>query len=89
MEIILVRKTDDIEYIVLLMQHKISREWSYVNLTKQHICPCKFKTYEEAIEDLNKQVKDGKVISYKIINEPIKFHFSYKFKKGDKSWKLL
>lgn len=71
MKVILVHRTDGQNYTVLLMQHKISREWSYVNLTKEHICPCKFKTYEDAIEDLNKRIEQGKVISYEIINSPI------------------
>jgi hypothetical protein len=78
MKLIFVSKPNGVNYIVLLMQHKYTKDWSYVNLTKQHICPCKFRTYDEAIHDLENQVKEGKVISWKIINN---FNFSLLFNK--------
>jgi ssRNA-specific RNase YbeY (16S rRNA maturation enzyme) len=37
---------------VLLLPSKNKKYYSFINLTKGHICPCKFKTEEEAIEDL-------------------------------------
>lgn len=46
---------------VLLFRNKSDNTYSYVNLTKGHICPCKFKTIEDAIEDLKNYPK---VISY-------------------------
>lgn len=41
---------DNVE--VLLLPHKDGSGYSYVNLTKGHICPCKFKTAAEAIADM-------------------------------------
>ena len=38
---------------VLILPHKNSNLYSYVNLTKGHICPCKFTSIQEAIDDLN------------------------------------
>lgn len=38
--------------IVTILPHKDTNLYSYVNLTKGHICPCKFNSFEEALEDL-------------------------------------
>jgi hypothetical protein len=38
--------------IVALIPHKETGLYSFVNMTKGHICPCQFKTIEEALEDL-------------------------------------
>lgn len=75
MKILYINKPDGNDYIVLLMQHKITREWSFVNLTKEHICPCKFKTYEEAIDDLEQHVKDGRVSAWHFVDLPISLYF--------------
>lgn len=56
------RPKDTVE--VLLMKHKVKEKWSYVNLTKGHICPCEFNNIEEAISDMDKQIKEGKIIRY-------------------------
>jgi hypothetical protein len=39
---------------VLLLPQKDKSGYTYINLTKGHICPCVFTTIEETIEDLNK-----------------------------------
>lgn len=36
--------------IVMIMPHKNSSKYSYVNLTKGHICPCQFNSIEEAFK---------------------------------------
>lgn len=69
MKIIIVNKPDGTTYTCLLMRHKFKKTWSFINLTKQHICPCKFNTDQEAIQDLEQQVKDGKVASWHYIDE--------------------
>lgn len=43
----------DGEVEVLLLPHKDGSGWSYINLTKGHICPCVFPSIESAINDLN------------------------------------
>lgn len=62
-----VRPKDTVE--VLLLKHKISGEYSFVNLTKGHICPCKFKSVEEALKDLDNYIKKGKVLSYEFLEK--------------------
>lgn len=42
---------------VLLFRDKSDNTYSCVNLTKGHICPCKFKTIEHAIKDLKNYPK--------------------------------
>lgn len=48
-----VREHDECD--VMLLLHKDSPEWSFVNLTKKHICPCRFTSREEAIKDLRQK----------------------------------
>lgn len=52
---------------VLLLKHKNTEEYSFVNLTKGHICPCRFKSIDDAIKDLEERKKSGNIISYKFI----------------------
>ena len=59
---IFVKRTDGI-IEVLLLPHKDGSGYSYVNLTKGHICPCKFKTVKDAIKDMD--VKPN-VLAYKL-----------------------
>lgn len=51
--------------IVMIMPYKNSSKYSYVNLTKGHICPCQFNSIEEAIQDLKKypNIKEWEEIS--------------------------
>lgn len=53
---------------VLLLKNKESDSYSFVNLTKEHICPCKFDSIADGIRDLEKYIKEGKIISYTIKN---------------------
>lgn len=52
---------------VILVRHKGTQEYSFVNLTKGHICPCRFKTLEDAVADIEKRIKDGKIVGYRIL----------------------
>lgn len=58
--------------LVLLLKHKDSNEYSFVNLTKGHICPCRFKRPADAFDDLDKRRKDGKIFDWCIINDLVK-----------------
>lgn len=49
---------------VWLMRNKADHTWSFVNVTKGHIYKCKFKTPQEAIQDLNLRILEGKIVSY-------------------------
>lgn len=53
---------------VLILKHKGTNEYSFVNLTKGHICPCWFQSLDEAIADLAQQKKDGKIFDYWILD---------------------
>lgn len=56
------RPKDDI--IVALIPHKEDKKYSFVNISKNHICPCKFNTIKEAEDDLNKYIELGKIMKY-------------------------
>ena len=64
-KIIVVRPKDIVT--VLLLKHKNTNEYSFVNLTKRHICPCRFKSINEAIKDLEERKNSGNIINYKFI----------------------
>lgn len=64
MRLMFVREKDAVE--CLLLPHKDGSGYSYINLTKGHICPCKFSTIDEALEDA---VRNSKVKSFQILEE--------------------
>ena len=53
---------------ILLLKHKTYNGYSFVNLTKGHICPCVFKSEEEALSDLEKYKQSGKIINYETLD---------------------
>lgn len=54
---------------VLLLPHKETNKYSFVNLTKGHICSCVFDSVAEAIEDMEARKKAGLLDSYENIRE--------------------
>jgi len=59
------RPKDTVE--VAIMLHKNTGKYSFVNLTKGHICLCKFDSHAKALQDMEDQIRLGKVINYKEI----------------------
>lgn len=57
-------------WVIIMYDQKYG--WRFVNITpnKEHICPCCFDTKDDAYADLDKNIKEGKVVSY---NELMKF----------------
>lgn len=49
---------------VVILPHVIDNKYSFVNLTEGHICKCKFETIEEALADMDMQVRLGNVIKF-------------------------
>lgn len=50
-----VAKNDNEEHIVVLMKDKETRLFCWVNLTKGHVCPCRFKFSMEAMRELKER----------------------------------
>lgn len=56
--------------ILLLERHgsspvkKLDGTYSFVNLTKGHICTCKFHTVEEAVKDMQTKKENDEVVDY-------------------------
>lgn len=65
MKIYKVYRADGI-FEVAIMKHKENNKYSLVNLTKGHICTCKFDTIDDAIRDLDECVRKEKVLKYMI-----------------------
>lgn len=56
------REKDNVE--VIIIRNKSDDTYSFINLTKQHICPCRFKTMEDAIADMEKLKNEGKINNF-------------------------
>lgn len=59
---LVMREKDNV--VVSIMLNKSDHTYSFVNLTKGHICTCKFATFEDAIKDMEKKKDNGEVIDY-------------------------
>lgn len=59
---VVIRPKDNV--IVTIMQNKGDKTYSFVNLTKNHICTCRFATIKDALKDLECRKQDGSVIDY-------------------------
>lgn len=57
-----VRHTDTV--IVYIMRNKQDDTYSFVNITKGHICSCRFKTQEDAIQDMIRLKKEGTILDF-------------------------
>lgn len=49
---------------VLLLKNKGETTWTFVNLTKGHICECRFDSVHDAVKDLNDRLRSGKITGY-------------------------
>lgn len=63
MKIWLVKRQHD-KVIVTIMKNKSDGTYSFINLTKEHICPCKFNSINEALKDMDKLKDCGKILNY-------------------------
>ena len=58
------RPKGDVE--VAIMFDRNTEKYCFVNLTKGHVCKCRFNSYEEAIQDLENEISLGNVNFYTI-----------------------
>lgn len=59
----LVKRQHD-NVIVTIMKNKSDETYSFINLTKEHICPCKFNSIDDALKDMDRLKDCGKIINY-------------------------
>ncbi len=52
------------EVVVAVMKNKVDNTYSFINLTKEHICPCKFKSIDDALKDMDGRVENGEINYY-------------------------
>ena len=50
--------------LVTILKNKNDNTYSYVNLTKEHICACRFDSIEKALQDMDDLIKRNKIIEY-------------------------
>ena len=68
MNIIVERPGSTVE--VAIMLDKSTGKYAFVNLTKEHVCRCRFDSVLEAVADLERERQRGHVISWKLKEEP-------------------
>ena len=59
---IVTKKNKDI--ISKVRNAKFMKGNSFINLTKEHICPCNFESVDDALKDIDEKIKSGEVIRY-------------------------
>ena len=59
----LVTRPDD-TVLVYLMKNESDNTYSFVNITRWHICPCRFQSIREAVADMDRLKEEGKIIRY-------------------------
>lgn len=59
-----IKPDNPIPTLVTIMKNKSDGTYSFVNLTKMHICQCKFESVSEAIADMDRRVKEGTILKY-------------------------
>lgn len=69
--IIIVIKNDGTKCVCTIMQHKFTKKYSFVNITKGHICTCEFDTQEEALKDLYNKYNNKEIVQYILYNVPV------------------
>jgi len=50
--------------VVCILPNKDDKKFSFINLTKGHICSCKFDSIKDAISDMDRLISEGKIIRY-------------------------
>lgn len=66
--IYLVQRTNG-NVIVSIMRNKSDNTYSFVNLTKGHICPCRFDSIEDAVKDMDEKILNGEIVEYFMLEE--------------------
>lgn len=66
--IYLVQRKDG-NVIVSIMRNKSDNTYSFVNLTKNHICPCRFDSIEDAVKDMDEKILNGEITWYYKLEE--------------------
>lgn len=59
---LVIREKDNV--VVSIMMNKLDHTYSFVNLTKGHICTCKFDSIEDAIKDMEEKKDNGEIIDF-------------------------
>lgn len=59
---LVIREKDNV--VVSIMLNKSDHTYSFVNLTKGHICTCRFASIEDAIKDMEKKKDSGEIIDF-------------------------
>ena len=54
--------------IMMLCQDRTTKKWCFVNLSTEHVCACRFDTFDDALADMKKRED---VESFSAIDNPL------------------
>ena len=63
---IIIRRKDNSVREVEIMLDESTGKYAYVNLTSHHVCPCRFDTIEDAVDDMR---NNDFVVNFKLKDE--------------------
>ncbi|MEG1585980.1 MAG: hypothetical protein RR346_03820 [Bacteroidales bacterium] len=64
---ILVKNAENNVIRVIILPHKDTGKYSFINMSKGHICPCQFDSIDDAMVDLESKLQAGSILGYKVI----------------------
>lgn len=50
--------------VVTILKNKKDNTYLFINLTKEHICPCRFPSVEAALKDMDAKIVTGEIVKY-------------------------
>lgn len=72
-------KADNTRCYVSIFKNKEDGTYSFINLTKGHICKCKFDSVEAALADMDDRISKGLIKKY---SEETDYHFEFSTSKA-------
>lgn len=66
---IITEKADHSNGYIAIFRNKIDNSYSFINLEKNTISPCKFRSEGAALNDLKNYISNGKLLKYVIVDE--------------------
>lgn len=72
-------KADNTRCYVSIFKNKEDGTYSFINLTKGHICKCRFNSVEAALADMDDRISKGLIKKY---SEEMDYHFEFSTSKA-------
>nr|DAL19120.1 MAG TPA_asm: hypothetical protein [Caudoviricetes sp.] len=65
-----VKRCNRLDCIVMICKDRATKKWCFVNLSTEHVCPCRFDTIDDAFADMKSRAD---VASFSVIENPFAY----------------